>query len=51
MRGMFLDRSTDFDKIFFAQVAQTMTFHDDLPYTTKQFTTNLTDVTLTTWLL
>jgi len=29
----------------------TMTFHGDLPYTTKQFTTNLTDVTLTTWLL
>jgi len=30
-----------------------MTFHSDLPYTTKQFTTNLTDVTLTstTWLL
>ena len=28
-----------------------MTFHDDLPYTTKQFTINLTDVTLTTWLL
>jgi len=27
-----------------------MTFHGDLPYTTKQFTTNLTDVTLT-WLL
>jgi len=29
----------------------TMTFHSDLPYTTKQFTTNLTDVILTTWLL
>jgi len=29
----------------------TMTFHGDLLYTTKQFTTNLTDVTLTTWLL
>ena len=29
-----------------------MTFHGDLPYTTKQFTTDLTDVTLTTlWLL
>jgi len=24
----------------------TMTFHGDLPYTTKQFRTNLTDVTL-----
>jgi len=48
MRGTFLKRSTDFDNkiLWFALVA--MTFHDDLPYTTKQFTTNLTDVTLTT---
>ena len=54
MRGTFLERSTDFDNKILWFV------HDDcstlwpsmvICHTTKQFTTNLTDVTLTTWLL
>jgi len=52
MRGTFLERSIDFDNkiLWFAYVTQHYDtqhyiFHGDLPYTTKQFTTNLTDVT------
>jgi len=53
MHGTFFERSTNFDNKILCDLhtlLNTMTFHD-LPYTTKQFITNLTDITLTTWLL